>query len=85
MFIFSLAHHLKTHFHDRTCKLRGRATCVRNMISVSGGHLLLILVTQTRSDPGVFLVETKDVGLAGKLLKKSNGSALKTSCLPKNQ
>jgi len=30
-------------------------------------------------------VETKDVGLAGELLKKTNGSALKTSCLPKNQ
>jgi len=48
------------------------------MISVSGGHLLLILVAQAHSDPGVFLVETKDVGLAGKLLKNSHVvSALK--------
>jgi hypothetical protein len=51
----------------------------RKMISVSGGHFLLILVTQARSDPGAFLVETKDAGLAGKLLKNSHVvSALKT-------
>jgi hypothetical protein len=55
------------------------------MISVSVGHLLLILMTQAHSDPGVFLVETKDDGLAGKLLKKPYGSALKTSRIPKNQ
>jgi hypothetical protein len=41
------------------------------MISVHGGHLLLILVAQAHSDPGVFLVETKDVGLAGISSSKS--------------